>query len=151
GSGEPLTLEEIQAQLPHGTFLIEYGVLEDRTLIWILWRNGLELLERPAGRQVVERWTAEIQAKARHRNVEECDAALSQPLRDLVAPRLARTRQAAGSGGGVERLIFIPDGAIHGLPPSPPRDPATRRYLIEDYPIAIAPSASLYVYSLLRD
>jgi len=151
GSGEPLALEKIQAQLPRGTFLIEYCVLDDRTLIWVIWRNGLELLERRVGRQILEKWAAEVQAKARHRDVEGFDTALSQPFHDLVGTPLAWLANAARSEGGVERLVFIPDGAIHGLPLAALRDPETRRYLIEDYPVSIAPSASLYIYSLLRD
>lgn len=150
GSGEPLRLEQIQAGLPQGTFLIEYCVLEDRTLIWIVWRDGLELVERPAGRRLLERWAAEIRTKARHRDVEGFDAALSQPFHDLVAAPLAQIRKAHPSAGG-ERLVFIPDGAVHGLPLAALRDPGTGRYLIEGHPVSIAPSASLYVYSLLRD
>jgi CHAT domain-containing protein len=59
----------------------------------------------------------------------------------------------AAMPGGVrpERLVFIPDSGIHGLPLVALRNGNTGQYLIERAPIEIAGSAMLYALSLERD
>jgi CHAT domain-containing protein len=47
--------------------------------------------------------------------------------------------------------VFVPDGAMHGLPFAALQDPVTRRHLVEDVPVEIAASTALYMFSLLQD
>src|SRR5262249_4640463 len=47
--GEPLELGEIQKRLPRGTILLEYCVLDDRTFVWILSRDGFQSLTLSTG------------------------------------------------------------------------------------------------------
>jgi CHAT domain-containing protein len=49
---------------------------------------------------------------------------------------------------GVREVVFVPDRDIHLLPFSALVDPVTNRYLVEDYAVAVAPSANVYVRSL---
>lgn len=150
-NGEPLTLAEIQRHLPPGTVLIEYGVLEDRLLLWIVWRDGIELLTRAVDRGTLEQWTRTLQIKARQRSVNGFEQGLTRPYPDLIGAPLVSIEKALGGREKIERLVFIPDGPLHGLPFAALRNTAANRYLIEDFPVAVAPSATLYVYSLIRD
>ena len=43
--------------------MLEYCVLEDRTFLWLIWREGYRLLELPVGRERIERWAAALQAR----------------------------------------------------------------------------------------
>lgn len=147
--GEPLREDEIRRHLPRGTFLIEYCVLDDRLLIWEVWRGGSAFLTRGVGRATLESWTREVQLRAGQRDAGAFERALAEPFADLVAAPLSELESARP--GRIERLVFIPDGAIHGLPLAALHAHGRRRYLIEDYPVAVAPSATLYVFSLLRD
>ena len=150
--GEPLDLPKIQANLPAGTFLIETSVLEDRLLIWVIGHGGSELLVQPVTREALERWTGSLQAAARERNVEAFEASLAAPFPDIVTGPLERIRKALGGRKPDQaRVVFIPDGPLQGLPLAVLRDRATGRYVVEDFPVAVAPSATLYVYSRLRD
>jgi tetratricopeptide (TPR) repeat protein len=152
--GEPLRIEEVRRRLPRDTFLVEYGVLEDRLLIWVVWRGGSVLLQRPVGRAQLERWTADLLASAHRRDDPAFERALAAPFADLVAAPLARIEAASsrpGRAARAARLVFIPDGALAGLPLGALHARGSRRYLVEDHPVAFAPSATLYVFALLRD
>ena len=141
-------IAQIEAVLPPGTFLVEYSILDDRTYTWILSNHSVEILRQRARRSDVERWTAAVQRAAKERNNTMLDEALFAPFDGLIAAPLA---EIAKRNQGPLRLIFVPDGAMHGLPIAALRNPITRHYLIQDATIAIAPSAELYVLSVYRD
>src|SRR5262249_34064752 len=46
-----------------------------------------------------------------------------------------------------DTLIFIPDKGLHLVPFAALRDPRSNRYLIEDYAIGVAPSATFFLES----
>ncbi len=141
----------LQASLPAGTFLIQYCVLEDRTFVWIISRDRFEYLTLDqVGREKTNRWSTELQEAAGHHSTTAAERVLLAAHEELAAEPL---RVIAGTSGGVRpaRLVFIPDGGIHGLPLVALRDPRTREYLIQRMPIEIAGSATLYVFSLRRD
>ncbi|HVF59361.1 MAG TPA: CHAT domain-containing protein [Thermoanaerobaculia bacterium] len=154
---EPLELAKVQAQLPAGTFLLDYylldrgrdGMDDEELVVWIVWREGFELLRRRVGRREIQRW-AEVFQTTKEGDSERFIAGLEEAFTKLVGAPLQRL---AGEGrrAEIKRLVVIPDGGINGLPLAALRDPATNRHLVQDYPIEVAPSATLYVFSLLRD
>lgn len=141
---EPLDIAAIQCEIPTGTFVIQYRVLDDATYMWVLSRDRFVPLTLPVRRETIERWTSELQNAARSRNEPAFLRALDAPYRELIAPALAGI-------GRPKYLVFIPDGAIHGLPLAALRNPATHRHLIELAPVEVAGSTLLYLFSLLRD
>lgn len=149
-NGATNEVARIQASLPRGTFVIEYCVLDDRTYAWIISRDRFELLKLPVPRAAIARWTAALQQAARQRSESNFDEGLFAPFEALIAAPLSAIRTMPDGGKGA-RLIFVPDGPMHGLPLAALRNSTTRRYLIQDAPIAFAGSASLYLFSLLRD
>ncbi len=154
-NGEPLALAEIQRALPAGTFLIEFSLLADRTCTWIISHDTFELLQQDVRAPQIERWTMRLQRAARTRNGNDLQAALLAPSHELFARPLSvirqLNRQRSTGGGALPHLVIIPDGALHGIPFAALRNPETGRYLIEDATVSTAGSATLYVYSLLRD
>ena len=48
--GDAIPIEKIQRELPPGTFLIEYSVLDDQTCVWIVSHHGHDLLTLPIRR-----------------------------------------------------------------------------------------------------
>jgi CHAT domain-containing protein len=147
---ETVDLAEMRAALPPGTFVVEYCVLEDRTYTWILSRDAFALVPQRVKRRDVDRWTEALQRSARKRDASGFEAGLFAPYDALISRPLAAIRKLPG-GTSPRRLIFIPDGAMHGLPFSALRDPVTRRYLVQEAPIEIAASTRLYLFSLLQD
>jgi CHAT domain-containing protein len=143
--GDAIDVARIREALPAGTFVVEYCVLDDRTYAWILSRDRFEPLTLPVTRADVERWTDTLQRAARDHDARAFEQALEVPYGALLAEPLRRIGPAA------ERLVFVPDGAMHGLPLGVLRDPVTRRHVIEQAPVEIAGSAALYLFSLFRD
>jgi len=147
--GQPIAIEDIQASLPRGTFLLEYCVTADRTYTWIVSRDDFRFLDQKVRSEDVQRWTEALQQAGRRRDSGAFNAGLDAPFERLIAAPLSAI--AGMTDGGRPRLVIIPDGAMHGLPFAALRNSVTQRHLVEEAPIEIAGSATLYIYSLLRD
>src|SRR6202035_2691582 len=73
---EPFQLDQIQASLPRGTVLVEYCVLADKTLAWLVSHDRFEPLALAAGEAQIKQWTATLQrAAGRRRPPALADAA----------------------------------------------------------------------------
>lgn len=146
-SVEPLQLDAIHEELPTGTTLVNYFVTENGAHAWVLDRTMLRYVPLPFGRAALAR--AECAAKRFRvggRGVRpldaQCEPATVEELYGrLFAPLRAHIRNS--------RLIVVPHGVLHYLPFGAFRDRRTERYLIEDYTITYAPSASAIRF--LRD
>ncbi|HEV7763860.1 MAG TPA: CHAT domain-containing protein [Thermoanaerobaculia bacterium] len=137
---EPLTLEAIREELPANTTLISYFTTQNRVHAWVLDRTSLQYVALPAGPKAVERAQCTAQRfNAGGRGVrplhEPCEPVPAEELYGrLFAPLRAHIRNP--------RLIIVPHGALHYLSFGAFRNMHTERYLIEDYTITYAPSAS---------
>ncbi len=148
---EPLDLTEVQAQLPAGTFLLDFYFLDEtgeepQLVIWIVGREQFESLRPKIDHRTIAEWVEDLRAARETGDTESVVEVLERAFAALLAAPLARLDRSK-----VERLVFVPDRALHGLPLAALRDPVTNRHLVEDFPIEVAPSATLYVFSLLRD
>ena len=141
----PMTLKDIQSHLPAGTVLVQYCLSDDRSFAWIVSRDRFDFVQLQAGRTTVARWTRDLQDAGSRGEHRTFDNRLDVPYRVLIAPVLAKIRNTP------ERLVLIPDDVMHGLPFAALRDSLTKKYLIEQTVLEIDGSATLYVFSLLRD
>jgi CHAT domain-containing protein len=147
--GRSLTVAQLQEKLPAGTFLLEYSVLDDRTYVWIVSRKSLEMLTLPVRRDSIDRWNETLRASAQAQNTEAFEEALYETHRALLSGPLEVIESIAPQSNA--RLVFSPDGPMHGLPLAALRPNATSHYLVEDHRLSVAASGTLYVYSLFRD
>jgi CHAT domain-containing protein len=143
---QPIALKDVQAELPADTYLFEYCVLEDRTLVWVIHHDRVRMLPLDVTRADIARWRAEVQEAVEEGDDGRLGRSLSLPYLALVAPALKEIPRRT-----LPRIVIIPDGDMHGLPFGAMRDPLTRRYLFQDAILAVDGSATLYIYSLLRD
>jgi CHAT domain-containing protein len=149
--GEPLALPDIQRLLPAGTFLLEYCVLNDRTYAWIVAHDGIEMVRLEPGRkEIADRSEALRRAVRGGNHNNEFGTALYALYERLFAAPLTAVRRMH-HGSGPPRLVVVPDGAMHAIPLAALRNPDTRSYLVEDATPSAAGSATLYIFSLLRD
>lgn len=142
----PLDLPSLRASLPPKTVMIEYAVLPRKTILWIL--RGADEAPRVVTVDVTEKTLGDLVQQMRHaldnrRSAEVED--LSRRLYDLLI------RPLAGRLPLGERLVLIPDGALHTLPFALLRDRQTGRYLVQDHTLTMAPSARLYGENRRRD
>lgn len=139
-------LRSLQASLPAGTAMIEYAVLPRKTILWVLRDDGgpPQPATASAGGAVLGNLIQRLRRALDDGDSVEVEA-LSHRLYDLLI------RPATGLLAPGERLILVPDGALHMLPFALLRDRQTGRYLVQDHALTMAPSARVYAESRRRD
>jgi CHAT domain-containing protein len=126
-----VTLAQLQQSLGEGESVLQYHVLDERSVVWLIGRAGLSAVVLPLGQAAlaprVEAFRTSI--IERRRNTQ----ALAQALhRDLLGPLdLGRTT----------RLFVVPHGPLHYLPFQALHD--GRGWLIERTGLAVWPSAAV--------
>ncbi len=146
---DKLDINRLRAQLPVGTYVIEYRVLEDKTYVWILSRDRFTVKTLTARRRDAQRWSAALQDAIGNNDAAAFEYGLYAPYDGLLKEPIDFINQAAGST--TANLVIVPDRELRGLPFAALRNPETKRYLIEDHPLTSSGSALLYVFAVLRD
>jgi CHAT domain-containing protein len=140
------SLESGQAgkDLPADVALVHYAVLEDRTLTWVLTRDRSEVFDRPVGSREIQRRVGALVIAIRKRTDAKRIRSLSASLYDdLIRPVADLLRPGS-------TLVLAPDLALHKLPFAALYDSAAGRYLVEEHPLAVTPSAALVLYRMGR-
>lgn len=138
---QPLSLGVVRNLLPDQVQLLQYAVLDDRVIFWLVTRNRFDSFERRIRsnelNEMVRDYTLLITASSSGDREEVCKAA--EQLYDLLIapaePLLDRRKQ----------IFVVPDKMLNELAFQSLISPVTGRYLIEDYAIAVSPSASLLI------
>lgn len=127
---EPLPAREIAAALPAGVAIVEYLWVRDNLQGWVITHRGVETVDLGAGREniegLIDRFLLTLKAPDSNRLYRR----LLSPLKRHLA--------------GVSTLIFIPDGKLCRIPFAALQDDRGR-FLVENFRLATAPSASVYL------
>ncbi len=127
-----------------GTALVEYALLEDRLLIWIIQRRGIDLEQIPLREKDLESAVESFRHGILSGTNPAGTAWESNSLyRRLIEPVIRHWRG--------KRLVLVPDKALNALPFAALMNPATGRYLIEDFEVSLVPSGQLFMLSASRD
>ena len=134
-----LSLEEVQSQvLDEDTTLIEYFILDDQTLAWVIDREGFELVRLDIARDELANQVKFLRKLIDRRDFDaQASAALYDALFAPLAPHIDHAN-----------LIIVPHGVLHYLPFAALWNAGAGRYLIENYGLTYAPSASALKYIL---
>lgn len=139
----PLSGEAMYRWLPHGVTLIAYAVLPTQLFRWTIARDGVRLdrieVAAPELNALVDRYRSSLHARG--------DGL------DADARRLAGWLLPALDPRTTTRVIFLPDGALFGVPfaalPLPGPGNATR-LLVDDFVPSVAPSLTVLKDSARR-
>jgi CHAT domain-containing protein len=137
----PLTLAQIQPQLPKQTQLLEYAVLDDKVLMWVVTTDNVKSAQTSIRRdELDEKIRAYLRALSRtegNRNDEiiRQGKALYAILIDPVESYLDRS----------VLLCIVPDDMLSFLPFAALVSPTSGRYLVEDFTLGTAPSATIFI------
>ena len=137
--GRPMTAAQLRAAVPPGVALVEYHVLADRAYAWVVRRSGLRLITLEGGREQLVKAAGEFRA-AVARKAPEAIA-----LGGALHQRLVRPLALAAN----EPVVFVPHDALHYVPFHALHGPGG--YLVEERPISVAPSASVYARLATRE
>lgn len=136
----PLSLDELKAAMPTGTQILQYAVLEDRLIIWVVNSSGIHHQEVAVGSQLL---TEKVRTYLKAVNAPPTGEATNhtEGAKDLYRLLVARAEPFLDKS---KFLCIVPDKILHYLPYRALVSPATARYLMEDYDIGIAPSSTLF-------
>jgi CHAT domain-containing protein/Tfp pilus assembly protein PilF len=141
-TASPLDLDTAKAKLPVGMQIVQYTALKDKLLIWLVSGSRFEVIETPVPaaeltRQVVEYVALLTRNEASQAaEVKRRAESLYELLFAPVAPLLDREFE----------IGVVPDKALFHLPFNALVAPATGHYLVEDYTLLFAPSASVLIH-----
>ncbi len=124
--------EEVQRLLPAKTTLIEFFVLDRRTLAWVIDRETMDLVELPVAAGDLQNKVKTLRDQLAGRR--EDDLGVLELYAALLGPLEPFLRH--------ENLVVVPHGPLHYLPFAALRKPSGR-FLIEDHTLSLAPSASV--------
>jgi CHAT domain-containing protein len=134
---DPPIADEVTRALAEGEALLHYTALGDRVVWFLVTRHSLS-------HDVVAADVRELGAlvglmtRALRRTHAGPLTAAERLHSLLIAPIAARLR-------GVTDLVVVPDGPLHRLPFAALVDRRTGRYLLDDFTVALAPSAEWLV------
>jgi CHAT domain-containing protein len=138
------TLSQVREALPDETQLIEYAALENKLLICLVSRSEFSVKETPIRldelTDKVLRFRQSILTGA-GLEAEEIPRirAQAQELYHLLIEPISLS-PTNGS-----RICLVPDKILNNLPFAALVSPGGRRYLVEDYVVTLAPSATVYL------
>ena len=138
---QPLSLAEIQRRMPERVQILQYTILADKVIIWLIWKDGFETREKKVSADeldgLIRRYVNLISTPPNGRDAEARDAAtalyaiLLQPVESLL--------------DGKKLLCVVPDKLLNHLSLGALISPATGKYLIADYTLIYSPSSSVFV------
>lgn len=138
--GRPFSLELILSRIPEEARLLQYAVLQDKLLVWIISRHGFQVIQTQVSEaeltEKISNYTDSI-GKPLETESEATSQLARELYRHLIAPVESRL-------DGSRRLYVVPDKALHNVPWDALVSPATGRYLVEDYVVMATPSATLF-------
>jgi hypothetical protein len=128
---EALDRTRVQALIPADAQVVEYALLKNRLLIWVISKNQFISRSLAISRSTVEAKVQDVLQKLR--NQDDVDALLTDLGKILIEP-------VADLLDGDRTVVIVPDRALHGLPFEVLRRPGKSQYLIQEFPILISPN-----------
>lgn len=138
----PFTLDQIQGRLPSKTCLIQYAVLDDKIIVWLvsnqdLKSQSIDVNQNELNNKVsayLELLASSLDDKKRvdyRAPASELYNLLIKPI-ELLLPKDAE-------------ICVVPDKTLNRLPFASLISPVTGKYLIEERAIFTSPSANMFV------
>ena len=142
-SSLPRDLAALQRRLPEHAQVLQYAVLDDKVLVWIMhgaavWSRMLAIDRQELSERVLDYLRHISHAPTGDIELARRDGAalyelLISPIESLLDKR--------------KHLSIVPDKILNHLPFSSLVSPASHRYLVEEYSLSISPSSNLFVVS----
>jgi CHAT domain-containing protein len=125
----------LQRRMPPDTAILEFALLEDHLLSWVITRSNITMVVQKVRQGDVRRQIGKLSrglARERYPPVgHELHDLLLRPVEELL--------------GEVSNLVIVPDKDLFSVPFEVLVDRRTGRFLLEDRTVSYSPSASLHL------
>lgn len=137
----PLTSSQVQPLLPAQAQLLEYAVLDDKVVMWVMTRDGLKSAHASIRRdELDEKIQSYLRALSRP-SAGVSDDEIKQQGKALYDKLIAPVEGYLDS----RVLCIVPDKNLSFLPFAALVSPKSGRFLIEDYKLQTTPSATIFI------
>ena len=138
---EPRPLETLKKQLPEQTQLLQYVMLEDKLLMWVISRNDSQVRMQPISRKELnEKLLRFMNIVSRPPTDDQTQELIL--AKDLYAILIQPVAQLLDK----EKLLcIIPDGTLSYLPFAALVSPQSSNYLFEEHLLMTSPSPSVFL------
>lgn len=137
----PLTLAEIQRRMPERVQILQYTILPDKVIIWLIRKDSFEAREKRVTvnelDKLIRRYLDLISSPPNGRDGETQDAAVA--LYDILVKPVESLLDEE------KTLCVVPDKILNHLPFGSLVSPITGRYLVADHLMIFSPSSSVFV------
>jgi CHAT domain-containing protein len=127
---------DVQQRMPKDSQIVEYFLLKDKLLIWLITDKLFTMQTVDITRSALEDKVQSALQKLR--DGEDADLLLAELGKILIGP-------VANLLDPNRVLVAIPDRALNGLSFPALRRPGKNQYLIEEFPIAFSPSLTYFL------
>lgn len=136
---QPLSLQEVRAQIPPQTQIVYYAVLPDKILIWYISGTKFVTVEKRVKREDLEakvsEYTKNMQSGMNGAKIRSSGKELYELLIGAVENVLEKDKT----------ICIIADKQLLQIPFASLVSAQTDRYLIEDHTLLFAPSATVFI------
>ena len=139
----PPEVEAVQRAIPADTLLVEYVVLRDRLLLFVIGSDTFDVHEvRVDAATMAARSSALVDALVARRPVAEVQKLAAELHTMLIGPIQRRAR--------FHNLVLIPDATLQHVPFAALYDRAAGTYLIQQHLLVEVPSAAVFLEGRAR-
>lgn len=140
---QPLGRDELQARLPPQAQILQFAVLDDKLVIWLITSTDFKTFEqRITAKELNEKVLDYLHFILRPdvADDEEMRRQAGELYEILIRPAAAFLDQD-------KQLSIVPDKILNYLPYGALISTTSRKYLLEEYALTFAPSSSVFIYS----
>lgn len=139
----PLTPQAIAERLDSGVALVYYNVLPNRLLTWVVSAGAIESSQQEVNEAEIESLAGTLNTTA-HSSDSASFSAASERLYDILIRPIASSLPTNAA------LVLVPAGRLQLLPFSALRDRDSHQFLVEQHPIVVSPSGTVFLRSADR-
>lgn len=135
-----LTVPEVQKLLDGETTLIEYLLLEDESLAWVIERDSVHLIRLTIHGEEIAKGIEELRQRIASREpIAKQSFLLYVRLFSQLEPYIH-----------YKNVLVVPDGALYALPFTALTPDVGKTWLVERYALSVLPSASVLPFLLAK-
>lgn len=136
---QPLSVEDIRAKMPSGSQIVEFALLENRLVAWVISNESLQSVDLDID-------TSNLNSKIADLARLDADKNSSASLRKSIAAELFQALIAPISKhlDPGKTLIIVPDKSLYYVPFASLVD-TENKFLIEQFTVSYSPSATIFI------